>query len=269
MLTYKPITPSLRNLTLIDRSFLWKQKSLKILTSRVLKKSGGRNNTGRITVFQRGGGHKHRFIQVDFKRVVYSTPATVLRIEFDASRSSFIALIRYLNGVYSYILAPQGIRVMDSVKTGIFADVLSYIQVGNCTYLKHIPLGSMVYNIELTPGKGGQLIRSAGTSAQVLKKYKSGLVIVRLKSGMKKLISEECKATVGSVSNAEYRFVNYGKAGRIRWLGKRPHVRGYAMNPVDHPMGGRTHGGKQLVTPWGLLTKGKSTRKRSIKIIKD
>jgi len=269
MKLFKPTTSSLRHLSLIDKSFLWKHLSFKPLVGRKLKHSGGRNNTGHITVFQHGGGSFAKLRIIDYKRTIYNIPATVVRIEYDPNRSSFLALIYYINGVYSYILAPANINTGQVLNTGIFSEVTFYLQVGNCTYLKYIPLGTIIHNIELVPSQGGRLIRAAGTSAQILKKYKNNLVLIKLKSGIKKLIPSNCKATIGAISNSDYRFINYGKAGRMRWLGIKPHVRAYAMNPVDHPMGGRTHGGKQLVTPWGLITKGRSTRHKALPIIKD
>ncbi|WP_019646042.1 50S ribosomal protein L2 [Novispirillum itersonii] len=256
--SYNPITPGTRQLVLVDRSELWKGKPVKTLTEG-LTKSGGRNNTGRITVWQRGGGHKRRYRLVDFKRNgKLGIPGTVERLEYDPNRTAFIALIRYEDGDLAYILAPQRLKAGDIV----IADAKADIKPGNAMQLKNMPVGTIVHNVELKQGKGGQMARSAGCYAQLIGKD-SGYAQLRLSSGELRMVRGECMATVGAVSNPDNQNVNLGKAGRKRWLGKRPHVRGVAMNPVDHPHGGgegRTSGGRHPVTPWGFPTKGKKTR---------
>ncbi|BBF93096.1 50S ribosomal protein L2 [Blastochloris tepida] len=264
--TFKPVTPSQRQLVLVDRSGLWKGKPVKALT--VGKpSSGGRNNMGRVTVRFRGGGHKQSYRLVDFKRTKRDMPATVERLEYDPNRSAFIALIRYEDGELAYILAPQRLSAGDTVVAGAHVDV----KPGNAMPLSSAPVGTIVHNIELKPGKGGQIARSAGTYAQIVGRDQ-GYVIVRLNSGEQRLVSGACYATVGAVSNPDHMNVSSGKAGRTRWLGFRPHNRGVAMNPIDHPHGGgegRTSGGRHPVTPWGFPTKGKKTRsnKRTDKFI--
>jgi len=255
---YKPTTPGQRQLVDIDRSSLWKGKPFKALTAGISEKSG-RNNLGRITSFNRGGGHKRRYRAIDFLRNRLDIPAIVERIEYDPNRSAFIALVKYEDGEYGYILAPQKLQQGDVVISSEKADV----KPGNTMMLKNIPLGSIVHNVELKIGKGGQLARSAGAYIQIVGRD-SGYVSVKLSSGEVRLIRGECKATIGAVSNPDHQNRSYGKAGRMRWLGNRPHVRGVAMNPVDHPHGGgegRTSGGRHPVTPWGIATKGKKTRK--------
>ncbi|GAB3117882.1 50S ribosomal protein L2 [Novispirillum itersonii] len=256
--SYNPITPGTRQLVLVDRSELWKGKPVKSLTEG-LTKSGGRNNTGRITVWQRGGGHKRRYRLIDFKRNgKLGIPGTVDRLEYDPNRTAFIALIRYEDGEQAYILAPQRLKAGDIV----IADAKADIKPGNAMQLKNMPVGTIVHNVELKQGKGGQMARSAGCYAQLIGKD-SGYAQLRLSSGELRMVRGECMATVGAVSNPDNQNVNLGKAGRKRWLGKRPHVRGVAMNPVDHPHGGgegRTSGGRHPVTPWGFPTKGKKTR---------
>lgn len=256
--SYNPITPGTRQLVLVDRSELWKGKPVKSLTEG-LTKSGGRNNTGRITVWQRGGGHKRRYRLIDFKRNgKLGVPGTVERLEYDPNRTAFIALIRYEDGEQAYILAPQRLKAGDIV----IADAKADIKPGNAMQLKNMPVGTIVHNVELKQGKGGQMARSAGCYAQLIGKD-SGYAQLRLSSGELRMVRGECMATVGAVSNPDNQNVNLGKAGRKRWLGKRPHVRGVAMNPVDHPHGGgegRTSGGRHPVTPWGFPTKGKKTR---------
>ena len=256
--TYKPKTPSLRGLVLVDRSELWRGKPVKNLTEGK-KKTGGRNNTGRITGPHRGGGHKQRYRLIDFKRRKFDVPATVERLEYDPNRSGFIALVRYSDGELSYILAPQRLKVGDSVISGQRVDV----KPGNAMPLGNMPVGSIIHNIEMKIGKGGQLARSAGTFAQLVGKD-SGYAQVKLSSGELRMIHAECMATIGAVSNPDQQNVNYGKAGRMRWMGFKPVTRGVAMNPIDHPHGGgegRTSGGRHPVTPWGKPTKGKKTRK--------
>jgi large subunit ribosomal protein L2 len=256
--TFKPTTPSLRNTVIVDRSDLWKGKPVKTLT--VGKSStGGRNNQGRITSWHRGGGHKQKYRLVDFKRNRFDIEAVVERIEYDPNRTAFIALIRYTDGELSYIIAPQKLAVGDKVMAGENVD----IKPGNALPLKSIPIGTIIHNVEMKPKKGGQLARSAGTYVQLVGKD-VGNAQLRLRSGELRVVSVDCLATVGVVSNADQKNIKIGKAGRARWLGRRPIVRGVAMNPIDHPHGGgegRTSGGRHPVTPWGKKTKGKKTRK--------
>ncbi len=255
---YKPTTPSMRQLVLVDRSELYKGKPVKALTEGK-SSSGGRNNLGRVTVRFRGGGHKRSLRLVDFKRRGHmGMPAVVERIEYDPNRTAFIALIKYEDGTLSYILAPQRLAVGDSVVAADSADV----KPGNAMPIGNIPVGTIVHNVELKIGKGGAMARSAGNYAQIVGRD-SGNVILRLNSGEQRLVNGQCFATVGAVSNPDHMNISLGKAGRNRWLGKRPHNRGVAMNPVDHPHGGgegRTSGGRHPVTPWGKPTKGKKTR---------
>ncbi|AIB11124.1 50S ribosomal protein L2 [Azospirillum brasilense] len=254
---YRPITPSLRQLVIVDRSELWKGKPVKTLTEG-LTKSGGRNNTGRITARRMGGGHKRVYRLVDFKRRKFNVPATVERLEYDPNRTAFIALIKYEDGTMSYILAPQRLKVGDTVIAGEKVDV----KPGNAMPLKNIPVGSVLHNVELKPGKGGQLARSAGTYLQLVGRD-GGYAQLKLPSGELRVVRGDCMATLGAVSNPDNMNTNKGKAGRSRWLGIRPSVRGVAMNPIDHPHGGgegRTSGGRHPVTPWGKPTKGKKTR---------
>ena len=255
--SYKPTTPSQRELVLVDRSELWKGKPVKALTEG-LTQSGGRNNTGRITIGKRGGGHKRRYRVVDFKRRKFDVPATVERLEYDPNRSAFIALLRYQDGELSYILAPQRLNAGATVISGERVDIVP----GNAMSMQNIPVGTIIHNIEMKPRKGGQIARSAGAYAQLVGKD-AGYALLRLSSGEQRMVRAECMATVGAVSNPDHQNINLGKAGRKRWLGKRPTVRGVAMNPVDHPHGGgegRTSGGRHPVTPWGKPTKGKRTR---------
>ncbi|PNG25116.1 50S ribosomal protein L2 [Methylocella silvestris] len=255
--TFNPVTPSLRQLVIVDRSDLYKGKPLKQLTEGK-SSSGGRNNNGRITVRFRGGGHKQTYRIIDFKRRKLDVAAKVERIEYDPNRTSFIALIRYEDGEQSYIIAPQRLSVGDEVVSSQQADV----KPGNAMPLASMPVGTIVHNIEMKIGKGGAMVRSAGTFAQVVGRDQ-GYVIIRLNSGEQRLIHGQCFATVGAVSNPDHMNASIGKAGRSRWLGRRPHNRGVTMNPVDHPHGGgegRTSGGRHPVTPWGKPTKGKKTR---------
>ena len=255
---YKPITPGMRGLVLVDRSQLHKGKPVKKLT-KGLGKSGGRNNAGRITIWNRGGGHKRRYRIIDFKRRKWDQPATVERIEYDPNRTAFIALLRYEDGELSYILAPQRVKSGDQVVAGERVDV----RPGNAMPLKSIPPGTIIHNVELKPGKGGQIARSAGAYVQIVGRD-AGYAQIRLKSGEVRRVRLECMATVGAVSNPDHGNIKLGKAGRNRWLGRRPVVRGVAMNPVDHPHGGgegRTSGGRHPVTPWGKPTKGMRTRR--------
>jgi large subunit ribosomal protein L2 len=257
---YKPTSPSRRGLVLIDRADLWKGDPVKGLTEG-LHKSGGRNNNGRITARHIGGGHKRRYRLIDFKRNRFGVPAVVERIEYDPNRSAFIALIKYEDGELSYILAPQRLRIGDTVEAGESAD----IKPGNALPMQNIPVGTVIHNVEMKRGKGGQIARSAGTYAQLVGKD-AGYALLRLSSGERRMVRAECMATVGAVSNPDLKNIKLGKAGRKRWMGKRPVVRGVAMNPVDHPHGGgegRTSGGRHPVTPWGKPTKGKRTRSNS------
>ena len=255
--TFNPVTPSLRQLVIVDRSALYKGKPVKALTEG-LSKSGGRNNMGRVTARFIGGGHKRTYRVVDFKRRKVDVPATVERLEYDPNRTAFIALVRYADGELSYILAPQRLAVGDTVISGAAVDV----KPGNAMPIGNIPVGTIVHNVEIKPAKGGQIARSAGSYAQIVGRDQ-GYVIVRLMSGEQRLILGSCLASIGAVSNPDHMNTSIGKAGRSRWLGRRPHNRGVAMNPVDHPHGGgegRTSGGRHPVTPWGKPTKGKKTR---------
>jgi large subunit ribosomal protein L2 len=258
--SYKPTTPGQRGLVLIDRSELWKGRPVKGLTEG-LTKNGGRNNTGRITMRRKGGGAKRLYRIVDFKRNKLDVQANVERIEYDPNRTAFIALIRYTDGEAAYILAPQRLSVGDRVVASAKAD----IKPGNAMPFQGMPIGTIVHNIELKPGKGGQIARAAGTYAQFVGRD-GGYAQIRLSSGELRLVRQECMATVGAVSNPDNSNQNIGKAGRTRHMGKRPSVRGVAMNPIDHPHGGgegRTSGGRTPVTPWGKDTKGRKTRDRN------
>ena len=255
--TFKPTSPGQRQLVIVDRSGLWKGKPVKKLTEG-LTKSGGRNNYGRITARRRGGGHKRTYRMIDFKRRKFDVAGTVERLEYDPNRSAFIALITYEDGEQAYILAPQRLAAGDKVVAANSAD----IKPGNAMPLANMPVGTIIHNVELKPGKGGQIARSAGAYAQLVGRDQ-GYAIIRLNSGETRLVLGTCMASVGAVSNPEHSNINHGKAGRSRWLGKRPDVRGVAMNPVDHPHGGgegRTSGGRHPVSPWGKPTKGKRTR---------
>ena len=255
--TFNPTTPSQRHHVAVDRSELWKGKPVKALTEG-LKQKGGRNNAGRITVRWRGGGHKRRYRVVDFKRRKDDAPATVERLEYDPNRTAFIALIRYPDGEQSYILAPQRLRAGDIVVSGDRVDV----KPGNAMPLRNMPLGTTVHNVEMKPGKGGQIARSAGTYVQLVGRDQ-GYALLRMTSGELRMVRAECRATIGAVSNPDHQNIVIGKAGRNRWLGRKPSVRGVAMNPIDHPHGGgegKSSGGRHPVTPWGKPTKGKKTR---------
>jgi large subunit ribosomal protein L2 len=255
---YNPTTPSQRNLVTVDRSQLHKGAPVKKLTEG-LTKSGGRNNTGRITARRIGGGHKRKYRIIDFKRRKFDVPGTVFRLEYDPNRTAFIALIDYEDGEQAYILAPQRLAVGDRVLASDRCD----IKPGNAMPMRNMPVGTIIHNVEMKLGKGGQIARSAGTYAQLIGKD-SGYAQLRLSSGEQRLVRGECMATVGAVSNPDQSNIKLGKAGRKRWLGKRPSVRGVAMNPVDHPHGGgegRTSGGRHPVTPWGKPTKGARTRR--------
>ena len=264
--TFNPTSPGRRTLVLVDRSALHKGDPIKSLTEG-LRKKGGRNNTGRITARRIGGGHKRRYRMVDFRRTKVDVTATVERLEYDPNRTAFIALLKYEDGELAYILAPQRLSVGDTVIAGSAVD----IRPGNAMPLKNIPVGTIVHNVELKPGKGGQMARSAGAYVSLVGKDQ-GYAQLKLPSGELRLVRGECMATVGAVSNQDHQNVKLGKAGRKRWQGKRPAVRGVAMNPIDHPHGGgegRTSGGRHPVTPWGKPTKGKRTRsnKRTDKLI--
>jgi large subunit ribosomal protein L2 len=264
--TFKPTTPSQRQLVIVDRAALFKGKPVKSLTEGKVG-SGGRNNNGRITVRFRGGGHKKAYRTIDFKRAKHDKPARVERIEYDPNRTGFIALIKYADGELAYILAPQRLAEGDTVVAGEHVDV----KPGNAMPVGNMPIGTIVHNIEMKIGKGGQLARSAGTYAQIVGRDQE-YIILRLNSGEQRLVHGRCMGTVGAVSNPDHMNISIGKAGRKRWLGRRPHNRGVAMNPVDHPHGGgegRTSGGRHPVTPWGIPTKGKKTRsnKRTTRFI--
>ena len=254
---YNPTTPGQRGLILVDRSALHKGKPVKTLTEG-LTKSGGRNNAGRITARRRGGGHKRSYRIVDFKRRKWDMAATVERLEYDPNRTAFIALIKYEDGELAYIIAPQRLGVGDKVIAGEKVDV----KPGCAMPLRSVPIGSIIHNIEMKPGKGGQIARSAGAFAQLVGRDQT-YAIIRLGSGEQRLINGDCMATIGAVSNPDQGNIKLAKAGRNRWMGRRPSVRGVAMNPVDHPHGGgegKTSGGRHPVTPWGKSTKGKRTR---------
>ncbi len=263
---YNPTTPSRRSLVLVDRSELHKGAPVKKLT-KGLAKTGGRNNKGRTTMWWKGGGHKRSYRLIDFKRINDDKKAEVIRLEYDPNRTCHIALIKYEDGQLSYIIAPQKLKVSDTVISGNNVD----IKPGNCLPMKSIPPGTLLHNVELKPGKGGQIARSAGSSVQLVGKDRNNAML-KMVSGEQRLVPLICRATVGVVSNPDHQNAKSGKAGRSRWLGKRPHVRGVVMNPVDHPHGGgegRTSGGRNPVTPWGVPTKGKRTRnnKRTDKFI--
>ncbi len=256
--TFRPTSPGRRQLVIVDRSELHKGKPVKALTEG-LTKSGGRNNMGRVTAFRHGGGHKRTYRIVDFKRRKWGVPATVERLEYDPNRTAFIALIKYQDGELAYIIAPQRLKAGDTVLAAERTDV----KPGNAMPLKSIPVGTIVHNVELKPLKGGQMARAAGSYAQVVGRD-GGYVQLRLMSGEVRMVQDVCMATVGAVSNPDNMNENWGKAGRSQWLGRRPSVRGVAMNPVDHPHGGgegKTSGGRHPVTPWGKKTRGPKTRK--------
>ena len=255
--TFKPVTPGRRQVVLVDKSELWKGRPVKTLTEG-LQKSGGRNNRGRITTRHHGGGHKQLYRVVDFKRRKFDVDGTVERLEYDPNRTAFIALVKYSDGERAYILAPQRLSVGDKVVSGERVD----IKPGNTLPLRNIPVGTIIHNVEFKPGKGGQIARSAGTFVQLVGKDQ-GYALLRLASGEVRRVQLECLASIGAVSNPDQQNVVIGKAGRSRWMGVRPSVRGTAMNPIDHPHGGgegRTKGGRHPVTPWGQPTKGYKTR---------
>jgi large subunit ribosomal protein L2 len=252
--TFNPTSPGRRQLVIVDRSELHKGGPVKALTEGK-KRKGGRNNYGRIVNFRQGGGHKQRYRIVDFKRRKYDVPATVEHLEYDPNRTAFIALIKYTDGELAYILAPQRLKAGDQVVSGDRVDV----KPGNAMPLRNIPVGTIVHNVELKQGRGGQMARSAGTYLQLVGRDQ-GNALLRMPSGEVRMVKAECMATIGAVSNPDQQNVSIGKAGRSRWLGVRPSTRGITMNPVDHPHGGRTNGGRAWVTPWGKPTKGKKTR---------
>jgi large subunit ribosomal protein L2 len=266
---FNPVTPSQRQLVIVDRTGLHRGPPVKALTEGK-HSSGGRNNNGRTTVRFRGGGHKKSYRVVDFKRRKIDAPATVERIEYDPNRTAFIALIKYPDGEQAYILAPQRLAAGDTVVAGEHADV----KPGNAMPLGNIPIGTIVHNIELKIGKGGQIARSAGTYAQIVGRD-GDYVIVRLNSGEQRLVNGRCMGTIGAVSNPDNMNISIGKAGRKRWMGRRPHNRGVAMNPIDHPHGGgegRTASAQPPVSPWGVQTKGYKTRKNKrtqVMIVRD
>jgi large subunit ribosomal protein L2 len=261
--TFNPTSAGRRHLIQVDRDGLYKGKPVKALVEGQ-NRNGGRGNTGRITSRRKGGGHKQNYRLVDFKRVKHDMPATVERLEYDPNRTGFIALIKYQDGTLSYILAPQRLAVGDTVMSGATADV----KPGNAMPIGNIPVGTIVHNVETKPGAGGSLARSAGTYAMVAGRD-GAFVIIRMKSGETRMVPAACLASVGAVSNPDHLNEIVGKAGRNRWKGFRPVSRGIARNPVDHPNGGRTNGGKHWATPWGKPTKGKKTRtnKRTTKFI--
>jgi large subunit ribosomal protein L2 len=254
---FKPTSEGRRQLVIVDRKALYKGKPVKALTEG-LTKSGGRNNVGRVTAFRKGGGHKRTYRVIDFKRRKWDVPATVERIEYDPNRTAFIALLKYADGELSYIVAPQRLAVGDTVIAAEKVDV----KPGNAMPLKSIPVGTIIHNVEMKPMKGAQIARSAGCYVQLVGRD-TGYAQIRLSSGELRMVPDGCIATIGAVSNPDNMNENSGKAGRSRWLGVRPSVRGVAMNPVDHPHGGgegRTSGGRHPVTPWGKKTRGPKTR---------
>ncbi|TPW29358.1 50S ribosomal protein L2 [Pararhizobium mangrovi] len=256
--TFNPTSAGQRQLVIVERSGLHKGKPVKALTEGLSKK-GGRNNLGRATARFQGGGHKRTYRMVDFKRRKIDVEGTVERLEYDPNRSAFIALVNYADGEQAYILAPQRLSAGDKVMA---SDKTIDVKPGNAMPLQAMPVGTIVHNVEMKPGKGGQMARSAGAYAQLVGRDQ-GMAILRLTSGEQRLVPGSCLATIGAVSNPEHGNISDGKAGRSRWRGKRPHVRGVVMNPIDHPHGGgegRTSGGRHPVTPWGKPTKGKRTR---------
>ena len=259
MKEFNPTSPGQRHVRVPDRSKVLTSKGPEKSLTEDLSSSGGRNNSGHMTVRHRGGGHKRRYRKIDFKRTKTGVPAKVAAIEYDPNRTAYIALLHYADGEKAYILAPQKLTVGDEVVSSAHAD----IKPGNALKIRYIPTGTVIHNIELRPGKGGQMARSAGTWAQLMAK-EGKYALLRLPSGEIRRVLVECRATIGAVSNREHENTSLGKAGRKRWMGFRPSVRGVAMNPVDHPHGGgegRTSGGRHPVSPWGKKTKGKKTRK--------
>jgi large subunit ribosomal protein L2 len=258
---YKPTSPGRRGMSGSDFAEITRGRPEKSLTTGRVNKSGGRNSSGRTTIWHRGGGHRRRFRKIDFRRNKTGVPAKVAAIEYDPNRSANVALLHYADGEKSYILSPNGLRVGDRVVSAPDAE----IRPGNALLLSRIPLGTVVHNIELKAGKGGQMVRSAGTGAQLMAR-EGNYATLRLPSGEMRMVHIQCRATIGQVGNLEHENQTLGKAGRKRWMGQRPNVRGVAMNPVDHPMGGgegRSSGGRHPCTPWGKPTKGHKTRKKS------
>jgi large subunit ribosomal protein L2 len=256
---FKPTSPGRRHMTVSDFAEVTRSEPEKSLVESA-KKTGGRNNKGRITTRHKGGGHKRRYRVIDFKRLKDSVPAKVAAIEYDPNRSANIALLHYADGAKAYILAPARLRVGSMVESGPTAD----IKPGNALPLQNIPTGTLVHNVELKPGQGGKMARSAGSGVQLVGKDEGGAVL-RLPSGELRRVALACRATVGQVGNVDHENITGGKAGRSRWRGKRPTVRGSAMNPVDHPHGGgegKSKGGRHPVTPWGVPTLGKRTRRK-------
>jgi large subunit ribosomal protein L2 len=254
---YRPTTPSRRFASVVSREGITKDRPEKSLTTGK-KRQGGRNSDGHVTMRFRGGGHKKSYREIDFKRDKNGIPATVAAIEYDPNRSARVALLNYADGEKRYILAPDGLVVGRKVVSGAEADIL----MGNALPLKNVPAGTYVHNIELKPGKGGQMARAAGTQAQLVSK-EGDFALLKLPSGETRRVPVECKATIGQVGNLDHENISFGKAGRTRWLGWRPHNRGVSMNPVDHPHGGgegKTSGGRHPVTPWGQPTRGFKTR---------
>ncbi|MEO7143583.1 MAG: 50S ribosomal protein L2 [Bryobacteraceae bacterium] len=255
--SYRPTTPTRRFQTVVSRADITKQSPEKSLTAGK-QRTGGRNSTGRVTLRFRGGGHKQAYRDIDFKRDKVGVKARVAAIEYDPNRSARIALLHYTDGEKRYILSPVGLEVGRTISAGAEADIL----VGNALPLKNIPAGTVVHNIELKPGKGGQMARAAGTQAQLVSR-EGGYALLKLPSGEIRRVQDDCMATIGQVGNVDHENVSLGKAGRSRWLGRRPHNRGVSMNPVDHPHGGgegKTSGGRHPVTPWGQPTRGFKTR---------
>jgi large subunit ribosomal protein L2 len=255
---FRPTSPGRRQLVIVDRAELYKGKPIKALTEG-LTKSGGRNNMGRVTAFRHGGGHKRTYRKIDFKRRKWGVEAVVERLEYDPNRTAWIALLKYADGELAYIIAPQRLKAGDSVIAGEKVDV----KPGNAMPLKAIPVGTIIHNVELKPLKGAQMARSAGTYAQVVGRD-AGYAQLRMASGEVRMVQDVCMATIGAVSNPDNMNEVWGKAGRSKWLGRKPSVRGVAMNPVDHPHGGgegKTSGGRHPVTPWGKKTRGPKTRK--------
>ena len=264
--TFKPYTKSNRGTVIVDKSGLWKGSSFKPLT-KGQSVTGGRNNFGRITSRHKGGGQKHKFRIIDFFRKKKDIPAIVERIEYDPNRTAYIALIKYDDSVRNYIICPQNLKVGDKIESGNKSE----IKIGNCLELKDIPPGTTIHNVELLPGNGGKLARSAGSSV-TLSGFDDDYAIIKLASGETRKVRSNCVATIGAVSNPDQKNIKIGKAGRNRWKGKRPQTRGVAMNPVDHPHGGgegKTSGGRSPVSPWGQSAKGLKTRRpqRSDKLI--
>jgi large subunit ribosomal protein L2 len=256
---YKPTTAVLRFRVDLSRDVITKEKPERSLTT-TLHKTGGRNNQGRVTSWQRGGGHKRRYRIIDFKRNKRDIPAVIKALEYDPNRSANIALLNYADGDKRYIIAPEGLKVGDTVMAGEQAEV----RIGNALPLAKIPLGMSIHNIEMVPGKGGQVARSAGANVQLMAR-EGNYALLKMPSGEIRKFRVECYATIGNVGNSDHLNVSLGKAGRSRWLGKKPHVRGVAMNPIDHPMGGgegKSSGGRHPCSPWGQLAKGLKTRKK-------